>query len=386
MSVQFQLGHVDHKVIEDFLNRSPLATSAITLHPKFAGRQERAAEAARDRGISVFFEPATERLAHGGYNMDGFPIWSGAPYDVDILSSDIDVRAALVAKTIEAHPDGVTHITAPHFFVDNVRVARLNIDLAEMTSLQVESLPTRAVLTVSNKFAKQYAEEMAGKYVQAGVAELELRLSPFGGEDQSLKQIRDGFAVAKAFTDAGLVVTLGQSGNLGEFAVALGHAQAYSVGVGLLERVNHASRIRRQKLPPRKPAEDSKGGGPVCGVYLPGLAFTAPRRIAQAILEQPDLRTHVGCREGRCATSVRGPLMDSRDHYLHSRDSQMEQLRRQPATWRANSEIQRLRSALGLREHVNAHYVGRDRPLARPLPTRTLTSLISDTEFLRRAS
>ncbi|MGI8793712.1 MAG: hypothetical protein ACR2H3_11140 [Acidimicrobiales bacterium] len=106
MSVQFRLGHNHHKVVEDFLSRSPGATSAITLDPKAARHQLHAADAARDRGMSVFFEPSTERLAKPGYRLDTFPVWDGAPYAIDVLAADSPAREALVQRTIEAHPQG----------------------------------------------------------------------------------------------------------------------------------------------------------------------------------------------------------------------------------------------------------------------------------------
>ncbi len=386
MTVQFRLGHNHHKVVEDFLSRSPGATSAITLDPKATRHQLQTADAARDQGISVFFEPSTERLAEPGYGLESFPIWGGAPYSIDVLAADLRARETLVQRTIEAHPDGVTHVTAPHFYVDNERTARLNLDLAEMTRLRVDGKPTRAVLTVTNRFAQRHATDLAAEYVHAGITDLELRMSPFGGEDESLKKVRDGFSAAQGFTDAGLRVTLGQSGNLGEVAVALGHVASYSVGLGLLEHVNHSAVISRQKAEPKPRTDDDPGGGPLTGVYLNGLAFTAPPRVAKAVLGHSDLRTRVGCREGRCGTSVRGPLLDTRDHYLHSRDTQMRRLLDQPEGWRPTSEIERLRAALNLRQHINNNYLGPNRLAVRPLPTRTLESLISDIDLVRQAA
>ncbi|MGI8946861.1 MAG: hypothetical protein ACR2FV_02550 [Ornithinimicrobium sp.] len=240
---------------------------------------------------------------------------------------------------------------------------------------------------MANKFLRRHAVELAAEYIRAGVTDMELRMSPFGGEDESLRKIRDGFAAAQAFTDAGLRVTLGQSGNLGEVAVALGHVASYSVGIGLLEHVNHSAQISRQKQRPRPRSEDDPGGGPITGVYLNGLALTARPQIAEVLLGHSDLRTRVGCRVGRYGTSVRGPLLDTRDHYLHSRDIQMRRLLDQAAGWRPTFEIEQLRAALNLREHINANYLGPDRlPLKKPLPTRTLKSLISDIERARQAS
>lgn len=317
--------------------------------------------AARDQGISVFFEPSVERLAEPGYRLDAFPLWGGTPYSIDVLAGDLRAREAVVERTIRAHTDSVTHLTAPHVYVDSERTARLNLDLAEATRLRAKDKPTRAVLTVANKFLRRHAVELAAEYIRAGVTDMELRMSPFGGEDESLRKIRDGFAAAQAFTDAGLRVTLGQSGNLGEVAVALGHVASYSVGIGLLEHVNHSAQISRRKQRPKPRSEDDPGGGPITGVYLNGLALTARPRIAEVLLGHSDLRTRVGCRVGRCGTSVRGPLLDTRDHYLHSRDIQMRRLLDQPAGWRPTFEIEQIRAALNLREHINANYLGPDR-------------------------
>lgn len=385
MTVQFRLGHNHHKVVEDFLSRTPHATAAITLDSKAGHHQGQAADAAREHGVSVFYEPSAERLAEPGYGLESFPLWVGVPYSIDDLAASMNARDVLVQRTIDAHPEGVTHVTAPHFYVQTERAARLNIDLAEITQLRADK-PVRAVLTIANKFAGQHAAELAAEYVRAGITELELRLSPFGGEDESLKKIRDGFATAQAFTDAGLDVTLGQSGNLGQVAVALGHVRSYSVGIGQLERVDHAAQINRQKQVPKPRTDSEPGGGPQTGVYLNGLAFTAPPRMARVVLEHSDLRTRVGCREGRCGTSVRGPLLDTRDHYLHSRDIHMRHLLDQPQGWRATSEIQHLQAALNLRQHINAHYLGSGRLKIQSLPVRTLESLISDMQSARQAS
>lgn len=64
----------------------------------------------------------------------------------------------------------------------------------------------------------------------------------------------------------------------------------------------------------------------------------------------------------------------------------MRRLLDQPEGWRPTSEIERLRAALNLREHINANYLAPGRLAIGPLPTRTLQSLISDIELARRAS
>ena len=66
-----------------------------------------------------------------------------------MLLPRINRHAALVDLTVEKHPELVTHVTAPHFYVTDERTARLNVDLAERTRLAVgKDKPTRAVITV----------------------------------------------------------------------------------------------------------------------------------------------------------------------------------------------------------------------------------------------
>lgn len=150
MSIQFRLGSNDHKPVEDFLSRGQAGTGAIVLDTKAARHQGGAAEAARHAGVAVYWEPATERLAAVGYGLDKYPTWGGEPYDLDALAISPKDRGALVELVLSAHPDSVTHVTAPHFYVTDARSAHLNVALAEMTRLTTNQ-PVRAVLTIANK-------------------------------------------------------------------------------------------------------------------------------------------------------------------------------------------------------------------------------------------
>lgn len=385
MSLQFRLGYNDQKVVEDFVSRGTTATSAIVLDPKAGTRQRYAAEAAAAAGVDVFWDPATELLSYEGYELEKFPMWDGRRFDVAELATSLSARSALVERAIATHPEGVTHVTAPHFYVESARSGALNVDLAEATIRQ-SSRPVRAVLVVKHGFARANATSLAEMYVSAGVRQIELQLSPFGGEDESLTKIANGFAIAQAFTDAGLHVTLGHSGNLGQVAVALGHASAYSVGVGMLEHVNHKTQVSRRKNPPAERIDEDgnrqrQGGG--TGVYLPALAFTATPKLAKQLMEHSDLRLRIGCRIAKCGNDVRGPLLDPREHYLHSRDNEMGRMMEQPAGWRATSELERLHRALILRHRINKDYVAPGDP---PIKTRTLDSLIDDIERAQAAS
>lgn len=310
MSVGFQLGHNDHKAVEDFLLRRPEGVASITLHSKSARHQRAAAEAAQAAGIGVFFNPATERLIAPGYEMPGVPYFAAAPYDLDHLAEDPAARARLVEEVINGHPEFVTAVTPAHFYVNSDRTANLNVVLAEDTAKSTD-LAVRGVLVLDRRYGTKHAATLASQYAEAGVGQLELRLSPFGGEDESLAKIRSGFGILDAFRDAGIQTTLGWSGNIGSSAVALGHASAYSVGVGVLEHVNHVATVAVQRRPPRLDANGKKqGGGAGDGIYLPGIAQTVSKKIALALLGHTDIRLRLGCRLEGCATSIDGPTAD----------------------------------------------------------------------------
>ena len=367
MGIQFRLGTGDHKPVEDFLVRDHAGATAITLDTKAARHQSDAAAAAMDAELDVYWEPATERLTTVGYGLEKYPLWLGVPYNIDVLATDASRRHKLVQDTIAAHPVGVTHVTAPHFYVANDRTAHLNIDLAERTRLQADK-PARAILTLSTRALTQLTIDLAAEYAAAGLDTVEIRLSPFGGDDESLRKIRSAFAFLQTFHERGIHVTLGQSGNIGQTALALGYIDAYSVGIGMLEKVNHSQVVARHR---REPGKDQ--GGAAAGIYLPRLAATVPTAAAKDLLHNTDIRTRIGCRIGKCRDSVTGPLDDRRSHYLHARAAEVAALLARPEPWRGAMENDRLTEAIQLRDRVNAHYLNDS---VHQLKTRTLHSLV----------
>lgn len=380
MGIQFRLGPSDHKQVEDFLSREHAGTDAITLDTKAARHQTAAAAAAVEAGVQVYWEPAAERLAEAGFGIDKLPLWIGHPYNIDDLSSDQKARAALVDLTVEKHPALVTYVTAPHFYVTDERTARLNVDLAERTRLAIgKDKPTRAVITVSTtalgRLGTDFVADLAAEYAGAGIGDIEIRFSPFGGDDEGIRKIRTAFGVLDQFREHDLSVTLGLSGNIGRAAVAMGHADAYSVGLGMLEKLNHAQTMGRLR---KEPDPDKKqSGGAVAGIYLSRLGATVSAKAAQQLLNHTDIRTRVGCRIGLCRNSVTGPLDNRWAHYLHARSNEMAETLRRPAPWRGAMEIDRLTEAIGLRERVNKHYLSKE---VHKLGTRTLRSLIDEIE------
>lgn len=376
MGVGFHLGYTDQHKVEDFIARGVRGVDSITLHAKSARYQRAAAEAAREAGIDVLYDPRTERMADldPEGQLTGLAAFAGQ-LDIDALASSGRLRSELVDRVLHAHPPQVTIVTPPGFFVDSERTARLAVDLAEATRLVTE-LPVRPVLFLSSRLSSGNQATLAGELVAAGIQEVDLRVSPFSGENDSVRKIRQTFATVDRFRDAGLSITLGHSGNIGQVAVALGHATGYSVGIGQNEHVDFKGTLRRQVNPPKKKRDEygkAVGGGSWEGIYLPGLAVTVSRRVGEALLDHSDIRTRIGCRIDDCAAALKGPLNNSKVHYLHARAAEMEALESRPQQWRAKIETDRLTRALELRTLINEKY-RRDGEAV--LKTRTLASLL----------
>lgn len=193
----------------------------------------------------VLFEPLTERLVAPGFQLRDFTYGQSGLFSTAELSRDANARTRLVRDVVGGHPDTATLVTPPHFYVEDDHSFELNIALAE-EALQTSKREIRPVLLVNRVYADKNAAGLANSYAMAGITRLELRLTPVGGDDESLCKIRSVFAICAAFTAAGIEVTLGASGNIGPAAVALGHAAHYSVGVGLLEQVDYKAAINRQ--------------------------------------------------------------------------------------------------------------------------------------------
>lgn len=206
--------------------------SAIVLDTKAASHQVAAAEAAVGAGLDVFYDPATERCAASGFLVPRAP-YGRLPIDVQALASNARAREQLIAQVLEAHPDAITVVTPPHFLVHDERSASLNVALAADTQYGTDH-PVRATLILDRRYGVRAASELAVQYAEAGVASLEIRITPLGGDDESIAKITSVFAILDAFRDVGLSLVLGLSGNIGQAAVALGHSHHYSVGIGML--------------------------------------------------------------------------------------------------------------------------------------------------------
>ena len=126
MSVEIHLGYQDHHKMEDFLASGAPGVGAITLHATGAKHQHGAADAARDAGVSVLYDPRTERLAYDDPSgaTQKLPGWTGQVVDIGRLSSSIDDRARLVDAVIAGHPNEVTIVTPPSFYLTRAKLVR----------------------------------------------------------------------------------------------------------------------------------------------------------------------------------------------------------------------------------------------------------------------
>ncbi|WP_454113683.1 hypothetical protein [Microbacterium maritypicum] len=388
MSVEIHLGYQDHHKMEDFLASGAPGVGAITLHATGAKHQHGAADAARDAGVSVLYDPRTERLAYDDPSgaTQKLPGWTGQVVDIGRLSSSIDDRARLVNAVIAGHPNEVTIVTPPSFYVTDERTSLLNVHLAEATRLAT-ALPVRARVILSSRMPLDLVADLGREYRAAGITSVDLRVSPLNGEKDGIRKISKVFKTADAFRNSGIEVSLGNSGNVGQVAYALGHAESFSVGIGENERVDHAGRMSRQVTPPPPKYDENGrkvgGGGGWEGIYLPGLAATVGRKVGEVLLANTDIRTRISCRIGSCGMSIAGPLSDPRGHYLHARASEVSALTAKPTQWRAASELDRLARALELRQLVNESY--QSGPV-RALNTRTLQSLVEGINRERAAA
>jgi hypothetical protein len=169
---------------------------------------------------------------------------------------------------------------------------------------RAEGMPVRPVVVLSRKFALAQLDTFVAHYSELDeVTEVELRITPFGGDDESASKIRSVFGIADAFREADLNVVLGYSGNIGQTALALDHVTGFSVGIGMREHVNHVSTVNSQTRS-HDETDDDNHFGAHAGIYLPGPAITVNRTTGAAMLAD----THIRTRYQRPSCRPAGPL------------------------------------------------------------------------------
>ncbi|MEX2228199.1 MAG: hypothetical protein WEB13_01040 [Dehalococcoidia bacterium] len=371
MPVEFILGRSDHRVVARQIARDPEHVAGIVLDPRFIGFQEIAVEAARAQKVTVYVEPMTERLVGGAASRTGLP-YAADPIDVALLSS-WDARAALVHAVLGYQIGTATVLTPPNFFVEAPESLRLNVALFGVAAQEYDE-PLRAQLSVHRLLFVRpgFARSLAKAYRRAGARDLELRISPFGGERVHDQQIQSVFSALSQLREEGLGVTLAYQGMIGETAEALNLVQSYSTGIGLNTRYDFKGQLRRLAAPP-KPRDGAKPMGPIAWVLLPGAGILVPRKVAQTLYADRSIRAELACFVDTC-DGIAGPVTHPREHYLHSRIDYERELVRLPNEWRAEQERNRLTRYIDLRRRLRRGHLPDG---TRPMSTETPEALLS---------
>lgn len=350
--IEFRVGRTDHQKVEEFLAGGPAGVGGVRLDAKNLAIHRDVAAAATGINAAVHVEPMTERFLVAGFNPTGIAYADRYLLDLGALISDPGDQARFVSDVIATQLGVATAITPPHFYVENSDQLGLNVALTRQAIALLENeLPVRPIVAVSSTFLRQHAPEIARRYADAGVHGLELRISPFGGDDLGPIAVRRVLDALGSFRRTDLQITLGMAGTVGMAALALGLVDAISTGVGYREQFDHRSAMSSQ----RNASQREGGGGNPARVLLPGADVLVDRDVARHLYANTQIRTNLVCRIGHCANSLDGPVADLRSHYLHARAGQVADLVRQPATWRATGFRSQLTRAHELRAQIAQH-------------------------------
>lgn len=374
--IEFRVGRTDHHKVEEFLATEPDGVSGVRLDAKNLSIHQDVAVAARGVKAAVHIEPLTERFLVPGFNPTGIAYADRYLLDVGRLSADPGDQARFVSEVIATQIGIATAVTPPHFFVENSDQLGLNVALTRQSVALLEGeLPVRPIVAVGSTFLRQHAVEISRRYADAGVAGIELRVSPFGGDNLGPVAVRRVYDALEQIRESRLHVTFGMAGMVGMAALSLGLVDDVSSGVAYREQFDYKSAMSSQRTSDQR---DGGGGNPA-RVLLPGADVLVEREVARYLYGNTEVRSNLTCRIGHCASSVDGPLADLRTHYLHARASQVSELTRQPSAWRPNGLRSQLTRSLELRKQI-AHYLPDG---SSPPKSRTIETLLS--ELSRRA-
>lgn len=374
MAIEFKVGSTDHKAIEDFLGGVPDGVDGVLFDPRFQKFQQGAVEAARAARVPTYWDTGAERL-FGDLYLDQYgKLYGLGQQSAGAVNASLTTRSAIVESVVSAQLDaGVSRVVAPHVFVTDDTSFEATLNLARLTAEQFKAAPIRTVLSGSRTYftSEKRLRRAVVALEEAGVGTIDLRLSPLGGEDEGRTKIR---GVVNALVDArpsNAHLVLGYQGVLGPSILALGLAQSYSVGVGMRESFDYASKLASERTLANLKANGLRAtGGAVAGVFIPQLAKTLPVKVAQRLLETPSVRARLACQLEGCRNSVDGPVHDTKRHYLHSRAADVVEIEAFPTAWRSNEQKNRLDRQIAMRKEVNLLLAESER-----VPVRTLETL-----------
>lgn len=371
VGLEYRLNRNDHKVVEDMLATRYRTLDGIAVEAHNVQRQEAVIEAARSCGVAVSIDLMTDKLAYPGFDYGDLPYLTDGRVPIEGLLRSPVARDHFVAECISFQEGRATRPVAPHVFAGDDDERRLNLLLAERAINQYGAdAPVRVIAAVPRRWLTtgDNAAQLADEYAQLGVDEIELRVSPLGGRDESLTKIRAVHRALAQFRPHFSHITLSQQGLLGAPTLALGLIDTFTVGVGMKEHYDFS----KIKTPQERGDDDEHLFGPRAGVYLPAASTTVDKGVATVFYQDVNLRSRLRCAHQCCPNSIDGPVRDARKHYLHSRLGQLDELADKPEPWRATSEHRRLTAALETLRILNEHVP----PKGHPIKTRTLEALV----------
>jgi hypothetical protein len=356
MGVEFLLGRQDHKLVADWIATRPTGVSGIVLDSRSLARQALAIEAAKGAGIAVRIETLTERYPHDGLDRDATP-YGRLLADFNPNSpADLD---ELVESVVEHQVEAATIITPPHFFATDADGVARNLSLQRIAFHRYgNAYLIRPVLALSRAYVAKpgVAGDLGRSLAAIGVRELELRLSPLGGANESLQKILSALNALRELRHAGLQLWLGFQGPIARAAFALGLIEGFSSGITVHESYDYAATIQQQKAR-SKLKQAGKSGGAGFRVLLPYADVLLPLQVAREVYRDPGIRARVPCDKENCADSIVGPTVDPRRHFLHRRAADFAEVASQPLQWRAKLEEDRLTQAIALQRRLNQHHL-----------------------------
>ena len=361
--VEFRVGHNDHKAVERFLETGPQGVAGIVVDATKIGRHHLAIEAAHAAGIPVRVEPLTERLAVPGFDPGGLGYVDSYPIDPVTQLTRASDRDRLVDRVAGVQLDVADKVTPPHFFVDTNgtgnQIIDLNIDLSRRTARRLGGEPVRAILSVQREFLLKEADPalIAARYRDAGVSSIDLRITPLGNQGDGPVKVRTALQLVEKFRDAGLEVTFGNQGLLGEVAAALGLATAIWSGSAC------GSRSASRK------AFGTRSGG-LSGRRQRANGQTAARKRASTSPRQRRYSTSRWPRRCTRTKAIRQTCYAATQPAPHGWTLRLEtqvgttcargltapsDSRASPAQWRPNLMRERLDASLAVRQGIDSH-------------------------------
>ncbi len=374
MGIEFHLSRNDHRVVEDFLTDADYRVlDAIRIDGHNTRWQQGVIEAAAGISVPVFIELLLDRLENPGFDYGPLAYLPDGGLSIPKLASSVSARGELVERCVEFQHAVGAEIVAPHFFQSDSVHDDLVIALVQETVRQAAD-PVRAVVAANRdrlaaddfRLARFVSEELA----TLGVSTVELRLSPTGDRDMSVSKVSSVLEIADIFSQGHQDVALGNQGIIGPVAIARAATRGFTVGVGLREKYDYSS-LRK---PQRAKGKDEHTYGPQAGVYLPTAGTTVSRRMAEALYQDPNIRSRLRCRYPCCEGRIDGPAQDPRKHYLYSRTAQISELIDRPLAWRGQMEKRRIEEAVHIVEIINDGHVPEK---CHPIKDRTLKSLVA---------